>query len=110
MNKEELFKELSEIPMQFEPGCQNLMDCLWSQYTDYNQWETEQMKENFRQLDGILGKLSLAECDEVWNLYCRLYWEHGRAGFAAGMRTAVRLMAEIRGESRQNLGRDAACP
>ena len=72
-----------------------MLEMLYDCYLEQNSFETQQIKEDFHSLDRILGKLTLQEYDQVWNLTCRLCSEHEKSAFLDGIRTALRLTVEL---------------
>ena len=74
---------------------QEAVDMLYSFYREHYPVDTKEIKQNFSELSDILSKLTLRECDKVWDLCCVLCIEHEKEGFFSGLRIGAALMAEL---------------
>lgn len=74
------------------------MEMLYHYYRTANVVDTKEIRENFFQLDEVLGKLTLKECDKVWDLTCALCSEHEKHGFMEGVRVGASLAVELASE------------
>lgn len=57
--------------------------------------DSAQIAANFDERNDVLAKLTLRECDQVWNLTCALCCEHEETAFLEGVRVGARLREEL---------------
>lgn len=74
---------------------EDIPSILYSVYRELHPGDPEPIRRDFAKLDKILGQLSLHDCDQVWNLTCRLCSEHAEAAFLEGIRVGAVLMLDI---------------
>lgn len=72
-----------------------MLDMLYQCYFEQHTMDTEEISRQFSSLADILGKLTLKEHDQVWNLTCALCTEHEKQGFLEGLRMGVALAEEL---------------
>lgn len=84
-----------------EPSCNetedapSLLELLFNCYREHTPGDTQEIAADFARLNAVLSKLTLQECDQVWDLTCRLCSEHEQAAFFEGFRVAILLAAEL---------------
>ena len=71
-----------------EAGAESVLDIVYP-------IENEEIRDAFQCLDGTLGKLTLKECDQVWDLACSLCGQYEKLGFMKGVRAGMRLIMEL---------------
>ena len=54
--------------------------------------DSVEISRQFSSLADILGKLTLKEHDQVWDLTCALCTEHEKKGFLEGVRTGAAMV------------------
>ena len=70
----------------FDPGdsdCETVLDQLFQAYQESHESDPLNIREGFRQLDDLLGHLSLEDNNTVFNLCCR------------GLQYGAHLMSEL---------------
>ena len=72
-----------------------VMEVLYCCYRELHPTDSETITKNFTHLNDVLGKLTLRECDRVWNLTCALCSEHEREGFLEGVHVGAELALEL---------------
>jgi len=88
-----------QLPQCFNrDSAQDVQDAVNILYTfrqEHYPTDTAEIKESFSELNEVLSKLTLRECDRVWDLCCRLCTQHEKEGFLAGLRIGAALTAEL---------------
>ena len=72
-----------------------VLEVLYGCYRELYPSDGEEICANFTALNDVLSKLTLKECDQVWDLTCRLCGDHEREGFLAGLHVGVELAMEL---------------
>ena len=75
-------------------GDASVLEVLYGCYRELHPTDMEQITSHFKKLNHILSKLTLRECDMVWDLVCRLCSEHEQQGFLEGIRVGTVLAME----------------
>ena len=73
----------------------SVLESLYFYYREYHPANSDAIARHFSDLNDVLAKLTLTECDLVWDLVCKLCGEHEREGFLEGLRVGANLMAEL---------------
>ena len=73
----------------------SLLELLYHCYTEYNPIDNAKIRAEFSGLEAMLGKLTLAESDQVFYTLCRICIETERLAFMEGLRVGLRLKEEI---------------
>lgn len=73
----------------------SLLEMLYYYYTANNPVDNAQIRCQFRDLDEILSKLTLAENDKVFLLASQLCIAHERQAFLEGIHVGLRLFQEL---------------
>ena len=91
MEKQNLF------PKDFckQNDSESVLDTLYWSYFDRHPMDSVEISRQFSSLADILGKLTLKEHDQVWNLTCALCTEHEKKGFLEGVRTGATMVWEL---------------
>lgn len=78
----------------------SVLEVLYDCYRELHPADTEQITSHFENLNDVLSKLTLRECDMVWDLVCSLCSAHEQQGFLEGIRvgTALAIEAEKTGK------------
>jgi len=87
-----LSESVSGTPLQDLPS---VLDILFSIYQDLYPTDPECIQTGFSHLNDILSKLTLRECDKVWDLTCQLCTDHARFAFRVGVQVGAKLIQEL---------------
>lgn len=89
----------NQLPRSFETSVesdvQTAAEILYAYYREHHPADPVEIKGNFAGLDDALRKLTLRECDRVWDLCCDLCIAHEKEGFLSGLRIGAALAAEL---------------
>ena len=83
----------------FDPGdsdCETVLDQLYQAYAESHESDPPEIRNGFKELDVLLGELSLDDNNAVWNLCCQLCTAYERKAFVAGLQYGAHLMLEIK--------------
>ena len=83
----------------FDPGnseCETVLDQLYQAYAESHESDPPEIRNGFKELDGLLGDLSLEDNNAVWNLCCQLCTAYERKAFLAGLQHGVHLMSNLK--------------
>ena len=98
MNK--YIKKLNQFLEQQVPDygfddAQSLLEMLYCYYTQANPIDTAVIHCQFKELDDILSKLTLAENNAVFGLTCGVCAEYEKKAFLEGIHVGLRLFMEL---------------
>lgn len=82
----------------FDPGdsdCETVLDQLYQAYTESHESDPPEIHDGFKELDDLLGDLSLDDNNAVWNLCCQLCTAYERKAFLDGLQYGAHLMQEL---------------
>lgn len=74
----------------------SILEMLYYYYTEANPFDNAVIRCQFKELNDILGHLSIAENDAVFSLTCNLCMAHSRHAFLEGVQTGMRLFEELK--------------
>ena len=80
---------------------QSVLDMLCFYYMDDNPVDGAVIRCQFSQVDKVLSKLSLEDCDRLFLLVVGLCTDHARQAFTAGVQVGMRLFTELQTEPDQ---------
>ena len=83
----------------FNPGdsdCETVLDQLYQAYAESHESDPPEIRDGFKELDNLLGDLSLDDNNAVWNLCCQLCTAYERKAFRDGLQYGAHLMMELR--------------
>ena len=83
----------------FDPGdidCETVLDQLYQAYAESHESDPPEIRNGFKELDDLLGDLSLDDNNAVWNLCCKLCTAYERKAFFDGIIYGAHLMLEIK--------------
>ena len=83
-------------PNYGEWNAQSLLQMLYVAYSEYNRFETDDVKRGFEGLYDLLKGLPLKSLDAVIDAVCDLCHSHEQSGFTEGLKVGVRLGDELR--------------
>ena len=82
----------------FDPGdsnCETVLDQLYQAYTESHESDPPEIRDGFKELDDLLGDLSLDDNNAVWNLCCQLCTAYERKAFLDGLQYGAQLIGEL---------------
>lgn len=74
---------------------ESVLQMLYSVYQERYPTNSAEITEEFKQLNDVLSRLTVKECDKVWDLTCALCSEFEEKAFLEGVRVGVRLAEEM---------------
>ena len=82
----------------FDPGdsdCETVLDQLYQAYAESHESDPPEIRDGFKELDDLLGDLSLDDNNAVWILCCRLCSAYERKAFIDGVQYGAFLIKEL---------------
>ena len=82
----------------FDPGeseCETGLDQLYQAYTESHESDQPEIRDGFKELDDLLGALSLDDNNAVWNLCCQLCTAYECKAFLDGLQCGAYLIQEL---------------
>ena len=82
----------------FDPGdsdYETVLDQLYQAYAESHESDPAEIRDGFKELDNLLGDLSLDDNNAVWNLCCQLCTAYERKAFLDGLQCGAHLMNEL---------------
>ena len=78
-----------------DSGCETVLDQLYLAYAESHESDPPEIRNGFKELDDLLGSLSLDDNNAVWNLCCQLCTAYERKAFIDGLQYGAHLMREL---------------
>ena len=78
-----------------DSDCETVLDQLYQAYAESHESDPSEIRDGFKELDDLLGDLSLDDNNAVWNLCCQLCTAYERKAFRDGLQYGVHLILEI---------------
>ena len=82
----------------FDPGdsdCETVLDQLYQAYAESHESDPPEIRDNFKELDKLLGALPLDDNNAVFNLCCSLCTAYERMAFMDGLQYGAHLISEL---------------
>ena len=82
----------------FDPGngdAETVLDQLYQAYAESHESDPPEIRDGFKELDDLLGNLSLDDNNAVWNLCCQLCTAYEHKAFIDGLQYGAHLMREL---------------
>ena len=82
----------------FDPGdsdYETVLDQLYQAYAASHESDPPEIRDGFKELDDLLGDLSLDANNAVWNLCCQLCTAYEYKSFLDGLKYGAYLMQEL---------------
>ena len=82
----------------FDPGdsdCETVLDQLYQAYAESHESDPPEIRDGFKELDDLLGDLSLDDNNAVWNLCCQLCTAYERKAFLDGLQYGAHLIKDL---------------
>ena len=80
-----------------EGDCETALDQLYQAYAESHESDPPEIRDNFKELDELLGALPLDDNNAVFNLCYSLCTAYERKAFVAGLQYGAHLMTELNG-------------
>ena len=83
----------------FDPGdsdCETVLDQIYQAYAESHESDPPEICNGFKELDDLLGSLSLDDNNAVWNLCCQLCSAYEHKAFLDGLKYGANLMQELK--------------
>ena len=83
----------------FDPGdsdCKTVLDQLYQAYAESHESDPSEIRDGFKELDDLLGDLSLDDNNSVWNLCCQLCTAYEHKAFLDGLQYGAHLIMELK--------------
>ena len=82
----------------FDPGdseCETILDQLYQAYAESHESDPAEIRNGFKELDDLLGSLSLDDNNAVWNLCCQLCTAYEHKAFIDALQYGAHLILEL---------------
>ena len=76
-------------------NCETVLDQLYQAYTESHESDPPEIRDNFKELDKLLGALPLDDNNAVFNLCCSLCTAYERKAFLEGIQYGAHLVLEL---------------
>ena len=83
---------------QNPPNCgdgESVLGMLYECHNENNPYDNEQIKADFNELYQQMNGMPLREMDKIIYPVCKLFRDHERSGFIAGVRIGIWLVREL---------------
>ena len=78
-----------------DTDCETVLDQLYQAYAESHESDPPEIRDGFKELDDLLGDLSLDDNNAVWNLCCQLCTAYEHKAFIDGLQYGAHLMQEL---------------
>ena len=78
-----------------DTDCETILDQLYQAYAESHESDPPEIRYGFKELDDLLGSLSLDDNNAVWNLCCQLCTAYEHKAFLDGLQYGAHLIAEL---------------
>ena len=79
-----------------DSDCETVLDQLYQAYAESHESDPPEIRDGFKELDALLGELSLDDNNAVWNLCCQLCTAYEHKAFLDGIRYGYQIILEIK--------------
>ena len=82
----------------FNPGdsdCDTVLEQLYQAYAESHESDPQEIRDGFKELDDLLGDLSLENNNAVWTLCCQLCTAYEHKAFIDGLHYGAHLIQEL---------------
>ena len=79
-----------------DTDCETVLDQLYQAYAESHESDPPEIRDGFKELDDLLGNLSLDDNNAVWNLCCQLCTAYEHKAFLDGLQYGAHLMEELK--------------
>ena len=78
-----------------DTDCETVLDQLYQAYAESHESDPPEISEGFKELDSLLGNISLEDNNAVCNLCCQLCTAYEHKAFLDGLQYGAHLMREL---------------
>ena len=78
-----------------DTDCETVLDQLYQAYAESHESDPPEIREGFKELDDLLGKLPLDDNNAAWNLCCQLCTAYEYKAFLDGVQYGAHLAQEL---------------
>ena len=78
-----------------DTDCETVLEQLYQAYAESHESDPPEIRDGFKELDELLGDLSLNDNNAVWNLCCQLCTAYERKAFLDGLQYGAYLTIEL---------------
>ena len=78
-----------------DSDCETVLDQLYQAYAESHESDPPEIRNGFKELDDLLGSLSLNDNNAVWNLCCQLCTAYEYKAFLDGLQYGASLINEL---------------
>ena len=78
-----------------EGDCKTVLDQLYQAYAESHESDPPEIRDNFKELDKLLGALPLDDNNAVFNLCCSLCTAYESKAFLDGIQDGAHLVLEL---------------
>ena len=78
-----------------DTDCDTVLDQLYQAYAESHESDPPEIRNGFKELDDLLGSLSLDNNNAVWNLCCKLCTAYEHKAFLDGLKYGAHLVQEL---------------
>ena len=75
--------------------CETVLDQIYQAYAESHESDPPEIRDGFKDLDDLLGNLSLDDNNAVFNLCCRLCTAYEHKAFLDGLQYGAHLILEL---------------
>ena len=75
---------------------ETVLDQLYQAYAESHESDPPEIRNGFKELDDLLGSLSLDDNNAVWNLCCHLCTAYEHKAFLDGLQYGANLIMELK--------------
>ena len=79
-----------------DSDCETVLDQLYQAYAESHENDPPEIRNGFKEMDDLLGNLSLDDNNAVWNLCCQLCTAYEHKAFLDGLKYGANLMQELK--------------
>ena len=79
-----------------DSDCETVLDQRYQAYAESHESDPPEIRNGFKELDDLLGGLTLDDNNAVWNLCCQLCTAYEHKAFVAGLQCGAHLMRELK--------------
>ena len=78
-----------------DSDCETVLDQLYQAYAESHESDPVEIRDGFKELDDLLGGLSLDDNNAVWNLCCQLCTAYEHKAFIDGVQYGFYLVMQL---------------
>ena len=79
-----------------DTDCETVLNQLYQAYAESHESDPPEIRNGFKELDDLLGSLSLEDNNAVWNLCCQLCTAYEHKAFIDGLQYGTHLITTLK--------------